>query len=378
MTTNPFKPMSGAVPPLLVGREAALAELADSFDNGPGAPARLALFTGARGVGKTVMLTETELLARRRGWATVAGTANKGLIGELVAAIGAAATDFPRKKKRASRVRGVTLPSVLGVGGGGIELAGPAAETPVGSFRAAMNQLLDLVEPAGVGVLVTVDEVHGVARDDLRQVAIDFQHLVRDGRNVALALAGLPAAITDLLNDHVLTFLRRAVPFHLGRLDTGDVAAALRATIEDGGRGVSDEALALMTDAVAGYPFMLQLVGYYTWRQATGEEIDVAAAEGGIPIARDRLGSAVLATALADVSPTDRAYVSAMAQDEGPSRTGEIADRLGFTAARAGQHRARLIAAGIIEPAGHGLVDLSLPFLRAYARAHLNGPQLTP
>ena len=55
--TNPFKPTAGATPPLLVGRDRVIEEFLESLDDGPGAPGLLELITGARGVGKTVMLT---------------------------------------------------------------------------------------------------------------------------------------------------------------------------------------------------------------------------------------------------------------------------------------------------------------------------------
>ncbi len=58
MARNPFRPTAGATPPLLVGRDDAMEEFTESLEDGPGAPGRLALFTGPRGVGKTVMLTE--------------------------------------------------------------------------------------------------------------------------------------------------------------------------------------------------------------------------------------------------------------------------------------------------------------------------------
>ena len=36
----------------------------------------------------------------------------------------------------------------------------------------------------------------------------------------------------------------------------------------------------------------------------------------------------------------------------------------------ASQYRLRLIAAGLIRPAGHGLVDFTLPHLREWLREH--------
>ena len=56
---NPFTPGFGNSPPVLAGRDDILAEFADAIDNGPGALGRATLYTGARGTGKTVMLTRS-------------------------------------------------------------------------------------------------------------------------------------------------------------------------------------------------------------------------------------------------------------------------------------------------------------------------------
>ena len=124
-------------------------------------------------------------------------------------------------------------------------------------------------------------------------------------------------------------------------------------------------------DAAAGYPFMIQLVGYYTLKSAapTGS-VDVAAVDAGINAGRRRLGRLVHATALRPLSDVDRTYLLAMAQDDGPSRTGEIAKRMGVTAQYAGEYRRRLIRDGIIEPAGHGKVRFTIPYTADHLREH--------
>ena len=54
---NPFKPTAGGEPPLLIGRGKVIRDFEKGLDNGVGAPGRIMLVTGARGTGKTVMLT---------------------------------------------------------------------------------------------------------------------------------------------------------------------------------------------------------------------------------------------------------------------------------------------------------------------------------
>lgn len=54
---NPFKPTAGGEPLLLIGRGKVIRDFEKGLDNGVGAPGRIMLVTGARGTGKTVMLT---------------------------------------------------------------------------------------------------------------------------------------------------------------------------------------------------------------------------------------------------------------------------------------------------------------------------------
>ncbi|MET0434108.1 MAG: ATP-binding protein [Cellulomonas sp.] len=361
---NPFRPTAGSTPPLLVGRDDVLQEFGDSLDDGPGSPARLALFTGPRGIGKTVMLSEVDGLALERGWVRLAETATPGMVRRLQHATTHALHELNPATAPSRRISGVTLPVV----GGGLTMSMPPAE--VVEWRAELGRLLDVLEANGTGLLVTVDEVHAGARDDLRDLAATVQHLVREDREVALAMAGLPSAVSDLLNDDVLTFLRRASRFELGDVELDHVADALRRTITDSGGAIENAALKEAATATGGYPFMIQLVGYRVWRTAKASPIDLADVRAGVAAARTRLGSLVHETSLADLSEVDRTYLVAMAQDEGDSSTGQVARRLGVTPSYASTYRARLIAAGVIEPTGHGTVDFTIPYLREYLREH--------
>lgn len=51
----------------------------------------------------------------------------------------------------------------------------------------------------------------------------------------------------------------------------------------------------------------------------------------------------------------------------------DIAARLGSGSSYVSQYRLRLIATGMIRPAGHGYVDLAVPYLREYLREHAAG-----
>ncbi len=149
-----------------------------------------------------------------------------------------------------------------------------------------------------------------------------------------------------------------------------EASRALAETITANGRRIDPDALAVAARATGGYPFMIQLVGYQVWRKASGDHIDAEAARVGVEAARARLGSLVHETALAELSGVDRAFLSAMAHDDGPSRLQAIAGRLGKGLNYVSVYRARLLEAGMIAAAGRGKVDFAIPFLREYLREH--------
>jgi hypothetical protein len=171
-----------------------------------------------------------------------------------------------------------------------------------------------------------------------------------------------------LLNDEVLTFLRWAERFDLGHLSDAAVAQAIREPITDAGRSIAPGALDLAVEAVRGYPFLTQVVGFHLWeadpRAAT---ITAAQARRVIPGAQAATARLVFEPVLADLSPRDVDFLHAMAAvEEDPVPVSEIGRNL--AAGNVSQYRLRMIAAEVIEPAGRGKVRFTLPGLRDHLR----------
>ena len=366
-TVSPFRPSFGTNPPLLVGRDDVIAAMVDALTSGAGAPGRATLYTGARGVGKTVMLNEAEAQAREHGWVVVSETATRGLVTRLVEEglpRAAQLLDFPDLERR---VTGVNLPINLG----GITTDITRDNRPAPGLRTQLTALTDHLAAHDTGLMITIDEVHAGDREELRTIGTAVQHHFREERPLILVAAGLPAAIKDLLSDKVLTFLRRADRHHLGAVDPADVADALRQPIEHAARHIDDNALTEAAAGTGGYPFLIQLVGHWIWRQEPDQTtIDLAQVRQGVTAARRRMGSLIHEPALFDLSPIDRTFLAAMATDEGPSQMADIAARMHVTTNYASQYRLRLISADMIRPAGYGRVTLNVPYLREYLREH--------
>lgn len=351
---NPFKPTAGMNPPELIGRDSILDDFADALDNGPGAPERLMRVSGVRGVGKTVLLNAMGSIARDHGFTVVDVASNKGFCDRILAEL-----------TRGPELSSVTVsPSVLGVQAGSVQLAKSPLSLGEAMLRASRRG----------GLFVTLDEIQDAPIDELRELGNEIQLLIRQEANVAFAFAGLPAAIDDAVGADALTFLQRAKHVELARLANYEVGASLVDTVEGAGVGLSEGAVALMTAAAAGYPFMVQLVGYYTWQAAARRDasvIEPGDAEKGIATARASFDSMVIAPALRRLPERQREYLLAMALCERqPAPTAEVSRIMGLTTKDTSSYRRRLMDAALVESAGYGKVSFAIPYMREYLLAH--------
>ncbi|RSX57474.1 ATP-binding protein [Bifidobacterium samirii] len=369
---NPFKPTAGMTPPVLVGRESDLDDFRYALDDGVGAPGRLMYLTGARGVGKTVMLNALGDIARDQDWLVIDETAERGFMDRLIRALnGESATRTVKYQ-----TPGLTLDIPGGLGQATVNLG--AVELEHGElsldFRHAMTRRLDGMDESRRGILITLDEVQSSSIDEIRALAVGVQHLIRERRNIAFVFAGLPSLVEDVVNDDVLTFLRRAERRHLGDVPLPDIWSAFETTISDSGKNVDYEILNRLTQATNGYPFMIQLVGYWTWRASEtakrGDRITMEDADSGIRQAKLKLGDMVHGPIYDGLTAMQKDYLLAMSQDDGPSSTSEIARRLERSAQYASVYRAQLIKLDIITASDYGFVDFKVPHMREYLRSH--------
>ena len=157
------------------------------------------------------------------------------------------------------------------------------------------------------------------------------------------------------------TFLGRAWQPPLGRLSDSDVERGLVDTAATAGGSFEPLALRRAIELAAGEPFLLQLVGYHAWEAARRLPITAAAVERAAAPARSTYNRAVTAQMVGDVSPDQRAFLVSMARHGAPVRLGDVRADHEWSQSQVGVYRQRLIDAGLVVPAGWGLVDFAIP-----------------
>ncbi|GAB2513009.1 Mitochondrial ribosomal death-associated protein 3 [Corynebacterium atrinae] len=361
---NPFRPTFGASPYYWAGRRVILDEFARAIDGYPGDPTRSLIIDGARGIGKTVLLTELEDIAAQQGWIVLRATGRHDMIRTLVE------STIPMKIRELAPPPGrkVTGVSITGLGSVDTELTPGVDPTPTLSSR--LRDLLGLL--SGAGVLITVDEVQDADPDNLSHLAVAYQDLIRDNLEVSLAMAGLTHGVNRLLDLPGTTFLRRARRFELGPLTDDDARATLLATAEGSGRPFDNAGVDAAVHLAQGYPYLVQLVGYLAWSSSggtiTAEDVSVVRQDAVLT-----MGSQVHAPSLKGVPPAQIAYLRAVADligDEESVSSSAVAEAVGKRPNEATDTRGKLLDRGLIESPSWGQVSFTLPYLAEFLRSN--------
>lgn len=253
----------------------------------------------------------------------------------------------------------VGIPDVLSFG-----ISSPA-QAP-SNWRSRIEDALGQLAESDTGLLIVVDEVDP-SLDEMIQIAAIYQQFVIDKRKVALIMAGLPHNTSTLITNKTVSFLRRSNQIYLQRIEDYEIEKALARTVADGNRRIEPAALRLASEAIKGFPFMLQLVGYHAWDESRQESvIDSESARSAIEIAQSEMGSRIFSATFAELSSEDVRFLRAMLEDDGDSAIADIAQRLNRSSSQVAQYRRRLIDAGIIGRRTRGVVGFDLPFFREY------------
>ena len=353
---NPFTPVVGKVPLHIAGRERIIADVETALSGTGNDPAIISLLVGPRGMGKTALLSYFADAAESSGWITARVTCVEGMLDEILI-----------RTQRAARHLVDTNPSRKIKGAGIAELISIELEDSpceLSNWRSRMDDILDALAECDTGLLVTIDEVNP---DIEEMVTLAFQHFLDEGKKVSLIMAGLPYAVTSLLSGKSTSFLRRAARYELQALSDYEVEEALVRTMRDGGKSFEPDALEAAINAIGGFPFMLQLAGYRTWRMAEDSNIvDILSVNAAASIARKELDERVYEAVWFELSEADKSFLWAMTQDSGATKQTDLAARLDKRSGHVSRYKKRLLQHGVIQERSKGLLEFCLPGFREY------------
>ena len=364
---NPFNPSFGGKPQYFFGRRRELDIVSGALENA-NSPYRAMFFTGNRGCGKTALLERLSGLASGAGWLCVdvhSARASESIVRKLVGA----------SSKTSERV----AEPAIGFAGASVK-AGSLRTSATTSYD-ALDLSEVLLQASGslrhhAGVFITVDEVQKIPEADMENLCAAVQMSMRKGMPVALMLAGLPESKELVSAYKGCTFMKRVSDVRLDSLLVSETYDAFRQLTRLASNvEARDDAIDELARYSQGYPYLMQLIGFHTLEEAPSAapsqvcEIDRQAVQFAEAAAYEQFHANVLDPIIADLSGEQRAYLRAMAvslDDDGRSRTGDVASAMGKEQRQLSAVRDRLIRKRVIVADGRGFVRYNLPRMRQY------------
>lgn len=357
---NVFHPSFGSRPDRIVGRDEIIAQFLAGLDREPGHRDRATLILGQRGMGKTALLLQLAEEAKAKGYVPARVTAGEDMLEEIIESIQFAGSEFTSEKH--TKVKGFSA-GALGFSFG-LTFSDEVRDNY--GFRTKLTLLCDRLQESGRKVLLLVDEVQPNS-DAMRALASTYQHLAGEGKDIAIVMAGLPGSVSRVLNDKVLTFLNRARKQHLGPLSPGDIMTYYSDAFARESRSISATLLAKAAEATRGFPYLLQLVGYYLVEfTSEGDEISEDALEKAITASRMDLVEDVFSPTLNELSQTDIMVLKSIARRGESASVSDVISDLEVDNSYFQQYRARLLDSKVISAPRDGVVEISVPYLAEY------------
>jgi hypothetical protein len=374
---NPYTPGAGDPPRALVGRDEQLS-LANTVRTQLEAryAANCLLFTGLRGVGKTVLLKEVRDRLLAKGWlATYVQIRPSVPVDRAFAEV---ALRVSRQLTTGARLARAL--KSMAKRGGGLQVMGQGA-TIGSSTRSAdgyreltevLGKLGEAAQEDGVGVALIVDELQALKNAPLGDL-MNTVFTLRDEIPLAFIGSGLPYLPSKISKATTSTERLRYEPTDF--LIAPDARRAVSEPAEADGVHWDDDALEHVVTLAQGYPYFLQLYASETWAAADRQDDfsfvtfdDVLAA---VPAVQRQLDTGLYGSRFGKLGANQREYVFAMEylmrQHSAPTvRSGDVARHLGKSGTQVSPVRDGLLRAGMIHAPAHGELEFSVPGFADY------------
>jgi hypothetical protein len=352
-STNPFRPGSGILPPLLAGRERETAIFeARVARTREGQPQHTALL-GEWAIGKTTLLMHWRRLRQAAGDAVVLSMAYPqsaeeffaGLVTAIDAQVG---TGWPRR---------LDLELGLDIGIAGARIRRPAPDSEQ-ELRAALRRLVELRADEERSVVVLLDDVDllPMTGDVLLRLRACALELYAADLPLAFIVAAAPSLFAEVRSAHE-PLVRYFEPLSVGPLDHADAARALTEPLEETSVRFDPEVVAEIVELAGGRPYYLQKLGYYAFDAAANGRVTRAEFAVAFERAFASVSQEIFAARWAGMSPIDRQVVAVVARSTEPRHSGDIeaeAARRGVRPGATRQSLRRLAAKGQIARLANG------------------------
>ncbi|WP_337868681.1 ATP-binding protein [Meiothermus sp.] len=381
---NPYSPGAGAPPPELVGRDQILDQAWVLLGRvRQRRPEKSVILTGLRGVGKTVLLNEIERIARQHLYHTLLlealedkplGVLLSPHLRTLLYELDRLAGAGDRVKRALAVLRSFVGAIKVSMGdfsiGLDIEPAKGSADS--GDIEIDLPNLFvavgEAAEDRKAAVALLIDEVQYFSSKELGALIMAMHKVQQRQLPIVLIGAGLP--ILAGLAGESRSYAERLFAFlEVGALSEADAMRALAEPAQARGVLFEPEALREIYELTKGYPYFLQVWGYWCWNLAERSPISLDIVRAATTKVITHLDQSFFRVRFDRLTPGEKDFLRAMAElGQGPYRVGEVAGLLEVKTTSLSPVRAKLIKKGMIYSPAHGEIAFTVPLFDQFMR----------
>lgn len=372
---NPYRPGAGLMPTYLAGRDEDIDAITQMFDAlTMNVPTQSVIFSGLRGVGKTVLINKLQKIAEDRG--VFCKHIEIEERNDFISQIATCAQSFLRKVSTKEKFKHL------------IQKPLDAIKSLVVSFDPNDNtfslsvQEMELYRSANLAqslteVFVTIgetaykteipicffiDEIQYMKSNELGSLIAALHRTNQLGYPVMIVGAGLPK-IYKMLSDEKSYSERLFFYKEISSLTYDHSVKAIEEPAKKFGVSYTKEATDKIIEVTHGYPFFIQQLCQIVYNNKCDDGvIDVENIECCVPDFFKTLDSGFFKVRYERCSDGDKKFVFAMVRcDELPCTISNVAKQLDKRVRTISPTRAQLINKGIIYPIRHSELDFTVP-----------------
>lgn len=371
---NPYRPGAGLRPTYLAGREEDIADITQMFEMlTMSIPTPSVIFSGLRGVGKTVLINELQKCAEEKGifCRHIEVEERNDFIPQIVACSQA----FLRKVSAKEKFRNLIQKPLDALKSLSISFdpndstfSLSLQEQELYKSTSLTQSLTEVFVTIGetaskteTPVCFFIDEIQYMKQAELGALIAALHRTNQLGYPVMVVGAGLPR-IYKMLSDEKSYSERLFVYKEIGSLNREQTAKAVEEPAKKFGISYTDEAIERIADITKGYPFFIQQLCQVVYKNTEEKAIQKTHVEANMQEFFELLDVGFFKVRYERCADSDKKFVFAMVKcGELPCTISNVAKNLGKDVTAISTTRAQLINKGIIYPIRYKELDFTVP-----------------
>jgi hypothetical protein len=372
---NPFVPAGGKMPSVLAGRDSELSMIETLVGryNFSGRVGKPFCFYGLRGTGKTVLLNEIKLKAKKHKWISLSIEASdvKTVKNETLFFEDILNREIEKNGNFNLESIGIKIPSFS------IELKNKNQD--IFNFEYFVRDLYEKkLKKKKIGLLLFIDEVQKFNADLLTRLIVAQHRLGQDEIPFVLICAGLPS--TPAYLNSIKSYSERLFSFRkIGNLNLSDSEKVLSPLFKrkDLTNNTFDSFANLIYKASDGFPFFLQQYGYCLWELLgevninTEKTITENLVKKAIKNGNEMLDRGFYYSRWETATSKEKDFLTAMVNNGDNIQISDLQKWLKVEKDSQGSFngtRNRLIEKGLIYSVQNGVISFALPNMKEYIK----------